>query len=122
MATEFIVLACLLGIPATTFFLLRGKKLLLRIVCSLLIFVLLAVAIPNFVPARSTSAQSACVNNLRVIQIAKARWAMIAHKGPSDFPTESDLFSNTHDAAFSEGTGYPATAFIRMPACPAGGT
>jgi hypothetical protein len=34
------------------------------------------IAIPNFIKSRSTSAQNACVNNLRQIDGAKNEWAL----------------------------------------------
>jgi len=92
------------------------------IVAALVIVVLGSMAIPNFLRPRTISAQNACVNNLRVIQVAKDRWAELHHKSPGDRPTESDLFCESNSIAFSKGTEYPPAAFIRMPACPAGGT
>ena len=92
------------------------------IVAVLVIVVLAAIAIQNFLPARMVSAQNACVNNLRVIQVAKSRWAEVYHRGPTDRPTESDLFCESNSVAFSKGTDYPPAAFTRMPACPARGT
>jgi hypothetical protein len=48
------------------------------IILAFVIVVLAATAIPNFLPARVHSAQNACVNNLRLIQIAKERWAQVS--------------------------------------------
>ena len=117
-----IVLSCLIGIPTIVFRLLLRQKLAVIIACALLAFVFLAILIPNLLPARTTSAQNACVSNLRLIQIAKARWAAIHRKGPSDLPTESDLFPETPGAEFSERTDHSSDAFKQMPLCPAGGT
>src|ERR1700686_4961035 len=41
-----------------------------------IIGLLAAIAIPNFVRARSTSQQNACINNLRQIDGAKQQWAL----------------------------------------------
>src|SRR5437870_951162 len=41
-----------------------------------IIGLLAAIAIPNFVKARTTSQQNACVNNLRQIDGAKQQWAL----------------------------------------------
>jgi prepilin-type N-terminal cleavage/methylation domain-containing protein len=41
-----------------------------------IIGLLAAIAIPNFVRARSTSQQNACINNLRLIDAAKQQWAL----------------------------------------------
>jgi hypothetical protein len=70
-----------------------------------------AIAIPNFVKARSTSQQNACINNLRQIDAAKNEWALEKAKKEGDVPTEDDL-----------------KPYIRLPhgqsflTCPAGGT
>src|SRR3974390_808575 len=37
---------------------------------------MLAIAIPNFVKARNTATQNMCLNNLREIQAAKQQWAV----------------------------------------------
>ncbi len=47
------------------------KSKILIVGCSL-VGVLLAIAIPNFIRARSTSAAQACINNLRQIDAAKS--------------------------------------------------
>ena len=41
---------------------------------------LMAIAVPNFVKARNTSMQNACINNLRQIQAAKSEWALEKEK------------------------------------------
>ncbi len=41
-----------------------------------IIGLLAAIAIPNFVHARSTAQQNACINNLRQIDGAKQEWAL----------------------------------------------
>lgn len=41
-----------------------------------IIGLLAAIAIPNFVRARTTSQQNACINNLRQIDGAKQQWAI----------------------------------------------
>ncbi len=65
-----------------------------------------AIAIPNFVKARATSQQNACINNLRQIDGAKNQWALEKGKKAGDVPTKEDLLP-----------------FLRQwPVCPAGGT
>ena len=68
-----------------------------------------AIAIPNFVKARTTAQINACVNNLRQIDSAKQLWAMEHKKEAADTPTAQDL-----DA-------YIKTGFSTLK-CPAGGT
>jgi len=41
-----------------------------------IIGLLAAIAIPNFIRARATSQQNACINNLRQIDSAIAEWAL----------------------------------------------
>jgi hypothetical protein len=41
-----------------------------------IIGLLAAIAIPNFVKARTTSQQNACINNLRLIDSSKQQWAL----------------------------------------------
>ena len=74
-----------------------------------IIGLLAAIAIPNFVKARQSSQENACVANLKQIEGAKANWAMEQKKTNADTPGDVDLFGNT--------------AYIRVkPECPASGT
>lgn len=54
-----------------------------------IIGLLAAIAIPNFVRARTTSQQNACINNLRLIDAAKQQWALEQHCSNSTFPATS---------------------------------
>jgi prepilin-type N-terminal cleavage/methylation domain-containing protein len=56
-----------------------------------IIGLLAAIAIPNFVKARTTSQQNACINNLRLIDSSKQQWALEQRKQNSDIPQGSDL-------------------------------
>ena len=49
------------------------------------------IAIPNFIKSRSTSAQNACVNNLRQIEGAKNEWALENSKTNGTVATENDI-------------------------------
>ena len=69
-----------------------------------------AIAIPNFVAARSTSQQNACINNLRLIDAAKQQWALEHKKQKTDTPTMEEL-----RPYFGQGPNAIA------PACPDGG-
>ena len=53
--------------------------------------IMMAIAIPNFIKARETAQTMACINNLRRIDAAKHQWALENKKQPSDIPTQSDL-------------------------------
>ena len=56
-----------------------------------IIGLLAAVAIPNFVKARTTAQRNACVRNLQQIDGAKERWALEMRKGPGDAIVESEI-------------------------------
>jgi prepilin-type N-terminal cleavage/methylation domain-containing protein len=74
-----------------------------------IIGLLAAIAIPNFVKARTSSQTSACIANLKQIQGAIATWAMEAKKFNSSSVVTAQIFG--------------ANNYIRVkPACPAGGT
>jgi hypothetical protein len=72
----------------------------------LLIPMMLAIAIPNFVKARDTAQANTCINHLRQIDGAKQQWALEKGKQATDVPTWDDL------------KPYLGT----IPHCPAGGT
>src|SRR5262245_3179232 len=74
-----------------------------------IIGLLAAIAIPNFVKARTASQTNACIANLKQIEGAKATWALEAKKSNTDTPTDTDLFGTDK--------------YIRQkPVCPGGGT
>jgi prepilin-type N-terminal cleavage/methylation domain-containing protein len=54
-----------------------------------IIGLLAAIAIPNFVKARTTSQQNACINNLRLVDAAKQQWALEQRKQSTDSPAAS---------------------------------
>jgi prepilin-type N-terminal cleavage/methylation domain-containing protein len=56
-----------------------------------IIGLLAAIAIPNFVKARTTSQMNACINNLRLIDSSKQQWALEQRKQNTDTPQGSDL-------------------------------
>lgn len=56
-----------------------------------IIGLLAAIAIPNFVNARTTSQQDACINNLRQIDGAKQTWALEHYVTQTVTPADSDL-------------------------------
>jgi type II secretory pathway pseudopilin PulG len=52
---------------------------------------LAAIAVPNWVRARSTSQSNACINNLRQIDGAKQTWALENKIGGTNTPAISDI-------------------------------
>lgn len=74
-----------------------------------IIGLLAAIAIPNFVKARTFSQKNACIANMKQIEGAKATWALENKKNNGDTPVwPGDLVG--------------AALYIRdEPKCPAGG-
>ncbi len=56
-----------------------------------IIGLLAAIAIPNFVRARTTSQQNACINNLRLIDGAKQQWALEQRQSSAAVAQATDL-------------------------------
>ena len=87
----------------------RGFTLVEIMIVVLIIGILLAIAVPNFIKARESSRVRTCVANLKQIEAAKEQWAMENKKTSTDTPVQADL----------EGTnGY----IKKWPSCPSGGT
>ncbi len=56
-----------------------------------IIGLLAAIAIPNFVKARTTAQMNACINNLRQIDGAKQQWALETKQAANASPGQTDL-------------------------------
>jgi prepilin-type N-terminal cleavage/methylation domain-containing protein len=56
-----------------------------------IIGLLAAIAIPNFVRARVTSQQNACINNLRQLDGAKQTWALENNIKPTTTPVDTNI-------------------------------
>ena len=56
-----------------------------------IIGLLAAIAIPNFVRARTTSQMNACINNLRQIDGAKQQWALETKQATNATPAFTDI-------------------------------
>jgi general secretion pathway protein G len=76
-----------------------------------IIGLLAAIAIPNFIKARATAQQNACINNLRQIDAAINEWALENGKKNGDTPSETLISPYIKLNASST-----------VPGCPAGGT
>jgi prepilin-type N-terminal cleavage/methylation domain-containing protein len=75
-----------------------------------IIGLLAAIAIPNFVKARTTSQQNACINNLRQYDGAVQQWALENKKQSSDTYAMASIQPYIKLDSTSS-----------LPACPAGG-
>src|SRR6266403_368701 len=71
-----------------------------------IIGLLAAIAIPNFIRARTTAQMNACINNLRQIDGAIQQWAMELKQGASAPVTFNDI------------SGYLKNSVV----CPSGGS
>ena len=74
-----------------------------------IIGLLAAIAIPNFVKARTTAQKNSCINNLRQIDGAKEQWALENKADTTATPTSA----NVQD--------YIKGGNANNPVCPAGG-
>ncbi len=85
----------------------KGFTLIEIMIVVLIIGILLAIAVPNFINARERSRSRACVANLRQIDAGKEQWAMANNAADGDAVTMGDI----------------VPAFVRQtPECPAGGS
>jgi len=87
-----------------------GFTLIEIMIVVLIIAILLAIAIPNFLRARETSRAKSCQANLRQVETAKEQWAMDNKKGAADAPVAADLV-----------TEYMRGTEDTLPACPSSG-
>ena len=86
-----------------------GFTLIEIMIVVLIIAILLAIAIPNFLRARETSRAKSCTANLRQIETAKEQWAMDTKAAATAAPTAPNLVPD-----YMRGTG--------MPLCPSSGS
>src|SRR5437773_8358943 len=80
-----------------------------------IIGLLAAIAIPNFIKARTTSQTNACINNLRQIDGAVQQWALENNKASTDTVGLTDISAYL-------GRGAKGAVVNTDFKCPAGGT
>ena len=85
----------------------KGFTLVEIMIVVAIIGLLAAIAIPNFVRARTKTQQNSCIANLKQIDGAKQVWALDNGQADTDTPTWGDLVPNY---------------IKKQPACAGGGT
>jgi prepilin-type N-terminal cleavage/methylation domain-containing protein len=86
----------------------RGFTLVEIMIVVAIVGLLAAIAIPNFVKARSTAQKNSCIANLKQLEGAVQSWALENKKTSGDPVTTADA------ASFLKGSAFPG--------CPAGGS
>ncbi len=97
-----------------------GFTLVEIMIVVLIIGILLAIAIPNFMNAREEARAKACVANLKQIDSATQQWAM-------DNKVSNDNYSTIGPPSLTATSGTTqivgSSSYIRSaPSCPSGGT
>jgi prepilin-type N-terminal cleavage/methylation domain-containing protein len=85
----------------------KGFTLVEIMIVVLIIGILLAIAVPNFIKSRETSRQKTCIGNLKQMDSGKEQFAMETNKTTGDAVGWGDLVP---------------TYIKAQPSCPSGGT
>src|SRR5439155_21141572 len=81
-----------------------GRKIVVAI-----IGLLAAIAIPNFIKARTTAQMNACINNLRQIDGAEQQWALEMKQAAAAIPAYTDISPYMRNAVVCPAGGGTAT-------------
>jgi len=102
----------------------HGFTLVEIMIVVLIIGILLAIAVPNFIKARETSRTKTCVANLKKIESAKEQFA-IDNKANNDYSVQAgDLYPAyiKSDPVCPSGGNYLENTLGETPTCTVGGT
>ena len=103
----------------------KGFTLVEIMIVVAIIGLLAAIAVPNFMQARTRARTNACVNNLRLISAAKDQSAMENNLADTSVLTSADisayLKNNAMPTCPSQGT-YTVAAVSAKPSCSFGGS
>jgi prepilin-type N-terminal cleavage/methylation domain-containing protein len=104
----------------------KGFTLVEIMIVVLIIGILLAIAVPNFIKARESSRAKSCVANLKQIDSAKEQWAMDNNKQNGATVAITDLVGTTayikNNPTCSSGGSYTVGNVGTNPSCSIGGT
>ena len=87
-----------------------------------IIGLLAAIAVPNFIQARTTTRTNICVNNLRLIDAAKEQWAMENNGDTGDTPDPLPYLRGNVLPTEPQGGAYNVAVVGTPPTCSIGGT
>lgn len=101
-----------------------GFTLVEIMIVVMIIGILLAIAVPNFVKARDTSRARSCVGNLKQIDSGKEQYAMEAHLADGAAVAWADLVPDyiKRQPACASGGAYTVANIGTDPTCSTGGS